>query len=188
VYRADRSPLLQSCYQVLLNSAGNLASRSICDDDDDSIFTGSDDSHHHRTTLSDAYYAETSPFLAPAEVDGSEFEEMTVQDESSALVKRASARQRIEMYSMPLAASVSNILFEPYVVLRELCVCFMLVDRARLISWRCLLLTNFHRVPPGPTRGNHTFPRALRLLVPSSTSSNSSAVTATEATSSPSAP
>ncbi|ORY64627.1 hypothetical protein BCR35DRAFT_283153 [Leucosporidium creatinivorum] len=96
---------ISSCYQVLLNSAGNLASRSLSDD---SIFADSDDSHH-QTTLSDAYYAETSPFLAPAEIGGPEYEEMTVEvEDSSALVKRASARQRIEMYSMPLAASGST--------------------------------------------------------------------------------
>lgn len=108
--------ILQSCYQVLLNSAGNLASRSVAED---SIFADSDDSHH-QTTLSDAYYAEASPFLAPADVGGPEFEEITVQEESSALVKRASARQRIELYSMPLASSVSQILFESYDKLQQI--------------------------------------------------------------------
>ncbi|KAM0791458.1 hypothetical protein ACM66B_005912 [Microbotryomycetes sp. NB124-2] len=94
---------IASCYQVLLGSSGNLARRS---DESELAFD-------------DVYPAESSLFASPLDDSVSEWEDSSsfeVQEEhvknenstSSDLTKRASARQRIELYSMPMAGAGSS--------------------------------------------------------------------------------
>lgn len=101
----------QSCYQVLLGSSGNIAKRS-----------GGDDSETDKLTIghADVYDPESTPFgnsegnpeweEAPSPISN---DDGNVSDVSAnSLVKRGSARQRIELYSTPFAGSGTSWTFQ----------------------------------------------------------------------------
>ncbi|KAK4054395.1 hypothetical protein OIV83_000889 [Microbotryomycetes sp. JL201] len=89
---------ISSCYQVLLGASGNLARRSELAQDG----------------VDDVYSAESSVFFSPIaqtipeweDESGSAIRKLNWTDHE--LAKRASARQRIELYSMPMAGAGSS--------------------------------------------------------------------------------
>ncbi|KAK4056763.1 hypothetical protein OIO90_002315 [Microbotryomycetes sp. JL221] len=103
---------ISSCYQVLLGSSGNLARRSEQQVVESDSFGAND-----------IYMAEASPFKSALDDDSPEWEDMRsdidlttskgeTPETATALVRRASARQRIELYSLPMAGAGSSWTFQ----------------------------------------------------------------------------